>query len=163
MAGHQMARAARESDPRTACYRLRRGGVFVGKPVRRIQAPGDLGGVVLNRAAWHPHDAFRPHGAVRGVLVGDVECPLGESLGVCERRLRVEPLHDEERSEGAHEDGDADGCTRSPKDSVDHCGSLSYSRQTSTVNYPGKGDEVYQMGRRIVARTPVSLLRVLRS
>ena len=118
LARHQMARAARGLDPRTARYRSWRGGVFVGKPVRRSRGPGNRGGVVLLRAAGHPHDAFHPHGA-RLDRVWNVECPVWESRGDREHCLRVELPRDEERREGAHEDGDADGHVCS-EDSADH-------------------------------------------
>src|SRR5258708_3545053 len=55
-------------------------------------------------------------------LVGDVECPVGESLGDSKGLLRAELPHHEERREGAHEDGDA-AVSVGAEDSADHGGS----------------------------------------
>ena len=113
LAGHQMARAARKS---AGPGRLRP--MAARRDVHRETSPADS----RSRRPW-PHSyslalpgartmPSRPHGG-RLDLVGDVECPVGESLGDCERFLRVELPRHEERSEGAHEDGDADGRIRS--------------------------------------------------
>ena len=147
LAGHQMARAASKPDALAAGDRSRRGGVFVGKPVRRSSVAGDLGGVVFLRAAGHLHDAFRLHGA-RLDLVGDVERPVGESRRHFERFLRVGRPHHEERSHGAHEDGDADGRVFS-EDAADHGGSPLHSHEglpfstKSAGSCPGEGNDVH--------------------
>ena len=77
-------------------------------------------------------------------LVGDVECPVGESRGDGKRCLRVEFPHDEgQRSESAHKDGDANEHVCSG-DSVDHGGSPIPFATKVGWKLPRRGDEVYQ-------------------
>ena len=66
--------------PGPPCHRWRRGGMFIGKPVRRIRVSGDLGGLVFLRAAGRPHNAFHPT-AVGWILSGMLNAQSGSPAG----------------------------------------------------------------------------------
>ena len=122
LAGHQMARAARKSRcPGRLSPTAARGGVH------RETSPADS----RSRRSWRHSYSFALPGALTmpsgrtalgWILSGMLNAQSGSPSGTVSACLRVELPHHEERSEGAHEDDDADGRVCS-EDSADHGGS----------------------------------------